>query len=50
MMKIFLESLTQPTEEDEKKYSLGYGEPKDVSNAAIYLLSDAGQWITVALS
>ena len=32
MMKSFLESLTSDQlEEDEKKYPLGYGEPKDVS-------------------
>jgi NAD(P)-dependent dehydrogenase (short-subunit alcohol dehydrogenase family) len=31
---------------DEKKYPLGYGEPADVANAAIYLLSDAARWVT----
>jgi NAD(P)-dependent dehydrogenase (short-subunit alcohol dehydrogenase family) len=33
-------------QEDEKKYPLGYGEPADVANAAIYLLSDASKWVT----
>jgi NAD(P)-dependent dehydrogenase (short-subunit alcohol dehydrogenase family) len=32
--------------DDEKKYPLGYGESADVANAAIYLLSDAGKWVT----
>jgi len=34
--------------EDEKKYPLGYGEPVDVANAAVYLLSDASKWMTGA--
>ncbi len=33
--------------EDAKRYPLGrYGEPTDVANAAIYLLSDASSWMT----
>ena len=33
--------------EDAKGYPLGrYGEPSDVANAAIYLLSDASSWVT----
>lgn len=32
--------------EDEKKYPLGYGEPEDVANPVIFLLSDASKWIT----
>ncbi|MBK0378210.1 SDR family NAD(P)-dependent oxidoreductase [Mucilaginibacter segetis] len=32
--------------EDEKKYPLGYGEPADVANGAVYLLSDASKWVT----
>lgn len=32
--------------EEEKKYPLGFGDPGDVAAAAIFLLSDAGRWIT----
>ncbi|MFZ4726492.1 MAG: SDR family NAD(P)-dependent oxidoreductase [Paludibacter sp.] len=32
---------------DEQKYPLGrYGKPEEIANAAVYLLSDASQWIT----
>lgn len=34
--------------EDEKRYPLGYGSPEDVAGAAVFLLSDAGRWITGA--
>jgi len=33
-------------EEDAKKYPLGYGEPSDVANGIVYLLSDASKWVT----
>lgn len=33
-------------DEYEKQYPLGFGEPVDVANAAIYLLSDASRWVT----
>ena len=32
--------------EDEKKYPLGYGQPDDVANAIVFLLSDASKWMT----
>lgn len=32
--------------EEEKKYPLGFGEPNDISNGIIYLLSDAAKWVT----
>jgi NAD(P)-dependent dehydrogenase (short-subunit alcohol dehydrogenase family) len=33
-------------EEDEKKYPLGYGDPEDVSNPIVFLLSKGSKWIT----
>ncbi len=42
--------LSQITEEEKQKrvdgFPLGLGEPEDVSNACIYLLSDASRWVT----
>ena len=32
--------------EEKKKYPLGFGEPKDIANGVIYLLSDASKWVT----
>ncbi len=32
--------------ETESKYLLGLGETTDISNACIYLLSDASRWVT----
>ncbi len=32
--------------EYEKKYPLGFGEPEDVANGVVFLLSDASKWIT----
>jgi NAD(P)-dependent dehydrogenase (short-subunit alcohol dehydrogenase family) len=31
---------------EKKHYPLGFGQPEDVANGAIYLLSDASKWIT----
>ena len=33
-------------EKVEKMMPLGFGEPRDVSNAILYLLSDASKWVT----
>lgn len=33
-------------DEDEKKYPLGYGDPEDVSNPIVFLLSKGSKWIT----
>jgi NAD(P)-dependent dehydrogenase (short-subunit alcohol dehydrogenase family) len=33
-------------EEEKKKYPLGFGEPSDIANGIIYLLSDASKWVT----
>lgn len=47
MMINYLESI--PAEEKDKRkegFPLGLGEPVDVANAAIFLLSDASKWIT----
>jgi NAD(P)-dependent dehydrogenase (short-subunit alcohol dehydrogenase family) len=32
--------------EHEKMYPLGFGTPEDVASAVVFLLSDAGRWIT----
>ena len=32
--------------EEKKKYPLGFGQPKDIANGVIYLLSDAAKWVT----
>lgn len=33
-------------QQDEKKYPLGYGEPVQVANPIVFLLSEASSWIT----
>lgn len=33
-------------EEERKKYPMGFGEPEDIANGIIYLLSDASKWVT----
>jgi NAD(P)-dependent dehydrogenase (short-subunit alcohol dehydrogenase family) len=40
------QSMYRSPEEYESKYPLGLGEPGDVANAAIYLLSEASKWVT----
>ena len=30
----------------EKQYPLGFGEPIDIANTVLFLLSDASRWIT----
>ena len=29
-----------------ERHPLGFGEPSDIANACIYLLSDAAKWVT----
>jgi len=39
--------ITEEQLDDErKKYPLGFGEPTDIANGVIYLLSDAAKWVT----
>lgn len=33
-------------EQERKNYPLGFGEPTDIANGIIYLLSDASRWVT----
>jgi len=35
--------------EHKKKYPLGFGRPEDIANAAVFLMSDASQWMTGSL-
>jgi predicted outer membrane repeat protein len=37
---------TEVLEKFEKMMPLGFGEPRDVANAIIYLLADASKWVT----
>lgn len=48
MTRKFIEENPGLAAADEKKYLLGYGEPRSVANAAQFLLSDASRWITGA--
>ena len=39
--------LSEELKEDEMKYPLKrYGQPEDIANLAVYLLSDASSWMT----
>lgn len=33
-------------EQEASKYPLGFGEPSDIANGMVYLLSDASKWVT----
>ena len=37
---------TEAFQEYEKLFPLGFGKPEDVANASVFLLSEAGRWIT----
>ena len=44
--KIFAETISTNLDEVESQYLLGYGEPVDVANIILFLLSDASKWVT----
>lgn len=47
MMVKVMDTLTEEQRSARKdSFPLGFGEPTDVSNAAVFLLSDAARWIT----
>ena len=37
---------SEDMEQEKSKYPLGFGEPIDIANGMIYLLSDASKWVT----
>ncbi len=32
--------------EHEKEYPLGFGDPEDIANGVVFLLSNASKWVT----
>ena len=47
MGQAFLDLLSEEgMQKEQAAYPLGIGEPEDVANMAVFLLSDAGKWIT----
>lgn len=44
--KTFVKTIRRDTDEHEKDYLFGYGEPSDVANLILFLISDASKWIT----
>jgi len=47
MMIKVLDSMTEEQRKArEESFPLGFGEPSDISNAAVFLLSNAARWIT----
>jgi NAD(P)-dependent dehydrogenase (short-subunit alcohol dehydrogenase family) len=44
--QMILNLTKEVVEIDEKKYPLGYGNPEDVANPTVFLLSDASSWMT----
>ncbi|HMZ34843.1 MAG TPA: SDR family oxidoreductase [Chitinophagaceae bacterium] len=42
----FVKSIRTDKDNHEKDYLFGYGEPSDVSNLVLFLLSEASKWIT----
>ncbi|WP_374463660.1 SDR family NAD(P)-dependent oxidoreductase [Chryseobacterium sp.] len=44
--KMFEDIGEEASSEIIKKHPLGIGEPKDIANACIFLLSDASRWVT----
>lgn len=47
LMEAHLNILSkEQTEEREKRYPMGIGNPSDIANACVFLLSEASRWIT----
>jgi NAD(P)-dependent dehydrogenase (short-subunit alcohol dehydrogenase family) len=43
----FIASISRQAAQDyEERHPLGFGQPEDVANAVLFLLSDASKWIT----
>ena len=47
LMQNMMESLTEEQQAERKAgFPLGLGQPSDIANAAMFLLSDGARWIT----
>ena len=46
MESVFQNMSSEQLAQLEQKHPLGFGEPRDVANAAAFLIADTGRWIT----